>query len=142
VTANKDRARGTAIRTIRLVRPYPLRCLTSFGLGVAALALSVQMPLVLGRTIDTGLLGHDPYALVGGAALLLVLGLAMSIANGVRRAAGASLGTAVENGLRDRLAARLLELDLTWHRPRPASFCPASDQTSTRSAPSSPSASR
>jgi ATP-binding cassette subfamily B protein len=103
------------LRTARLLRPYPVRAAAALLLGLAMVGFATRLPLVLGATIDNGVVRHRPGALAAGVLAFLALALGRFACAGTRRAVGGSLGADIEFGLRNRIAGRILELDAAWH---------------------------
>jgi ATP-binding cassette subfamily B protein len=103
------------LRIIGLLRPYSVRAALSLVLGIAMVVLTTCLPLVLGSTVDHGVVGRQPGALAAGALLFLALALARLACSASRRAIGGALGADVEYDLRNLIAGRVLSLDTGWH---------------------------
>ncbi|HTE70948.1 MAG TPA: hypothetical protein VK942_19685, partial [Actinomycetes bacterium] len=101
-------ALGTLRRIVGLMGPYRRRVTVAFALGVAMLAITSFIPLVIRTIIDDGLTRRVPGVLGREIALLVVLALVRWVAAGLRRNISGRVGTDVEYDLRNRLARHLL----------------------------------
>jgi ABC-type multidrug transport system fused ATPase/permease subunit len=112
-------ALGTLRRIVGLMGPYRRRVAVAFALGVAMLAITSFIPLVIRTIIDDGLTGRVPGVLGREIALLVVLALVRWVAAGLRRNISGRIGTDVEYDLRNRLARHLLALEAAYHDRAP-----------------------
>jgi len=112
-------ALGTLRRIVGLMGPYRRRVAVAFALGVAMLAITSFIPLVIRTIIDDGLTRRVPGVLGREIALLVVLALVRWVAAGLRRNISGRVGTDVEYDLRNRLARHLLALEAAYHDRAP-----------------------
>ncbi|HEV8424614.1 MAG TPA: ABC transporter ATP-binding protein [Actinomycetes bacterium] len=112
-------ALGTLRRIVGLMGPYRRRVAVAFALGVAMLAITSFIPLVIRTIIDDGLTGRVPGVLGREIAVLVVLALVRWVAAGLRRNISGRIGTDVEYDLRNRLARHLLALEAAYHDRAP-----------------------
>ena len=112
-------ALGTLRRIVGLMGPYRRRVAVAFALGVAMLAITSFIPLVIRTIIDDGLTRRVPGVLGREIALLVVLALVRWVAAGLRRNISGRVGTDVEYDLRNRLARHLLGLEAAYHDRAP-----------------------
>jgi ABC-type multidrug transport system fused ATPase/permease subunit len=108
-------ALGTLRRIVGLLRPYWRRVLVAFVLGVAMMAVTTVIPLIIRTIIDEGLTQRVPGVLRREIGLLVLLALARWAAGGLRRNLSGRVGTDVEYDLRNRLARHLLALEPAYH---------------------------
>jgi ATP-binding cassette subfamily B protein len=112
-------ALGTLRRIVGVMGPYRRRVAVAFALGVAMLAITSFIPLVIRTIIDDGLTRRVPGVLGREIALLVVLALVRWVAAGLRRNISGRVGTDVEYDLRNRLARHLLALQAAYHDRAP-----------------------
>jgi ABC-type multidrug transport system fused ATPase/permease subunit len=106
-------------RIVGLMRPYRLRVTVAFGLGIAMLAITSYVPLVIKTIIDDGLTKQVPGVLVRETVLLLGMAVVRWVVGGLRRNLSGRVGTDVEFDLRNRLARHLLALEPAYHDRAP-----------------------
>jgi ABC-type multidrug transport system fused ATPase/permease subunit len=106
--------RATARKMAGLLRPYPVRSVLAFVLGIGIVGFTTRQPVVLGQAVDD-VVGHRSGAAAGGALLYLALSLSRFACASSRRYIGGSLGADIERDLRNRIAAHVLKLDAAWH---------------------------
>ncbi|HET6751297.1 MAG TPA: ABC transporter ATP-binding protein [Actinomycetes bacterium] len=102
-------------RIVGLLRPYWRRVTVAFALGVAMMAITTVIPLIVRTIIDQGLTRRVPGVLGREVALLLLLALVRWVCGGLRRNISGRVGTDVEYDLRNRLARHLLALEPAYH---------------------------
>jgi ABC-type multidrug transport system fused ATPase/permease subunit len=102
-------------RIVGLLRPYWRRVTLAFALGVAMMAITTVIPLIVRTIIDQGLTRRVPGVLGREVALLMLLALVRWVCGGMRRNISGRVGTDVEYDLRNRLARHLLALEPAYH---------------------------
>jgi ABC-type multidrug transport system fused ATPase/permease subunit len=102
-------------RIVGLLRPYWRRVTLAFALGVAMMAITTVIPLIVRTIIDQGLTRRVPGVLGREVALLMLLALVRWVCGGLRRNISGRVGTDVEYDLRNRLARHLLALEPAYH---------------------------
>src|SRR5947199_6579619 len=98
-------------RLLRFLRPYRPAVVWSFLLAFGAMVMTVLIPYLTGRAIDTVRL-HDRHALTGWAIAIGVAGLGRLVLSAARRLVAGRVSLAVERDLRNMLYAQLQRLEL------------------------------
>ncbi len=102
---------GTFARLIRFLRPYRRAVIWSFLLAFGAMVMTVLIPYLTGRAIDTVRL-HDRHALVDWAIAIGVAGVARLGLSATRRLVAGRVSLGVERDLRNLLYEQLQRLEL------------------------------
>ncbi len=98
-------------RLLRFLRPYRAAVIWSFVLAFGAMVMTVLIPYLTGRAIDTVRL-HNRHALVGWAIAIGVAGVGRLVLSAARRLVAGRVSLGVELDLRDMLYGHLQRLEL------------------------------
>jgi ABC-type multidrug transport system fused ATPase/permease subunit len=102
---------GMFSRLLRFLRPYRAAVIWSFVLAFGAMVMTVLIPYLTGRAIDTVRL-HNRHALVGWAIAIGVAGVGRLVLSAARRLVAGRVSLGVELDLRDTLYEHLQRLEL------------------------------
>ncbi len=102
---------GTFTRLLGFLRPYRPAVVWSFLLAFGAMVMTVLIPYLTGRAIDTVRL-HHRHALVNWAIAIGVAGLGRLVLSAARRLVAGRVSLGVERDLRNMLYEHLQRLEL------------------------------
>ncbi len=100
-------------RLLGFLRPYRLPVAASFGLAFGAMGMTVLIPYLTGRAIDSIRIHHQ-HTLVMWAIAIGIAGLGRLVFSVARRLVAGRVSLGVEFDLRNMLYGRLQELELSF----------------------------
>src|SRR5579884_1738457 len=104
---------GTFARLLRFLRPYRVGVAWSFFLAFGAMVMTVLIPYLTGRAMDTVRL-HNRHALITWAIAIGGAGAARLVLSAARRLVAGRVSLGVERDLRNRLYGQLQRLELAF----------------------------